>query len=129
MIVGDDFPVEGIDGLNLPNELDYVRISAVSYYFKFLSLFQRSVTSSNLLLMLVYPAFREHWATFTGAQCLLCTIKDTCTLSLGILDHYNSGPLGPLSPLHNKGHLCTLLLGNIWPYSQRAIGPAVSFAR
>ena len=31
LIVGDDFPVEGIDGLNLPNELDYVRISAVSY--------------------------------------------------------------------------------------------------
>ena len=51
LIVGDDFPVEGIDGLNLPYELDYVRISAVSYYFKFLSLFQRSLTSSNLLLM------------------------------------------------------------------------------
>ena len=51
LIVGYDFPVEGIDGLNLPNELDYVRISAVSYYFKFLSLFQRSLTSSNLLLM------------------------------------------------------------------------------
>ena len=51
LIVGDDFPVEGIDGLNLPNKLDYVRISAVSYYFKFLSLFQRSLTSSNLLLM------------------------------------------------------------------------------
>ena len=51
LIVGDDFPVEGIDGLNLPNELDYVRISAVCYYFKFLSLFQQSLTSSNLLLM------------------------------------------------------------------------------
>ena len=51
LIVGDDFPVEGIDGLNLPDEMVYARISAVSYYFKFLSLFQRSLTSSNLLLM------------------------------------------------------------------------------
>ena len=51
LIVGNDFPVVGIDGLNLPNELDHVRISAVCYYFKFLSSFQWSLTSSNLLLM------------------------------------------------------------------------------